>query len=282
MTSWREADVETNGIRLHITRTGGDKPALVLAHGITDDGLCWTPIAQALAADYDVIMVDARGHGRSEAPAHGFDPRTQADDLYGLISAMRLDRPIVMGHSMGAMTTLLLAGMYPGAARAIVLEDPPGWWITSPDGARSAADQASMRAWMTSVKQKSREQLVAEQRAATPGWSDAEIEPWADSKLRFSLNILDIFNPQPGPPIDWTAIVSAIRCPALLITADVARGAALNDEAATALQALVPHLEIVHIEGAGHNIRRDQYDRFMTIVRDFLERQNRTAESTGA
>jgi pimeloyl-ACP methyl ester carboxylesterase len=60
MASWQSGDVETNGIRLHYTRTGGAKPPLVLAHGVTDSGLCWTPIAEALAADYDVIMVDAR------------------------------------------------------------------------------------------------------------------------------------------------------------------------------------------------------------------------------
>jgi hypothetical protein len=60
MASWQSGDVETNGIRLHYTRTGGLAPPLVLAHGVTDSGLCWTPIAEALAADYDVIMVDAR------------------------------------------------------------------------------------------------------------------------------------------------------------------------------------------------------------------------------
>jgi N-formylmaleamate deformylase len=65
MAHWQSGDVTANGIRLHYTRTGGDKPPLVLAHGVTDDGLCWTPVAAALAPDYDVIMVDARGHGRS-------------------------------------------------------------------------------------------------------------------------------------------------------------------------------------------------------------------------
>jgi len=46
----------------------------VLAHGFSDDGLCWTPVAEKLAADYDVIMVDARGHRRSDTPEQGYTP----------------------------------------------------------------------------------------------------------------------------------------------------------------------------------------------------------------
>ena len=57
---WQTGYVETNGLRLHYTRTGGNKPPIVLAHGVTDAGPCWTPVAEALAAEYDAIMVDAR------------------------------------------------------------------------------------------------------------------------------------------------------------------------------------------------------------------------------
>src|SRR3954451_3929160 len=56
MGAWQDGEVATNGITLHYTRTGGDKPPLVLAHGFSDDGLCWTPVAEALEADYDIVM----------------------------------------------------------------------------------------------------------------------------------------------------------------------------------------------------------------------------------
>jgi predicted alpha/beta-fold hydrolase len=72
MAVWQSGDIEVNGLSLHYTRTGGDKPQVVLAHGFSDDGLCWTPVAELLEADYDVIMVDARGHGRSEGPEAGY------------------------------------------------------------------------------------------------------------------------------------------------------------------------------------------------------------------
>ncbi|MEJ7654220.1 MAG: alpha/beta hydrolase [Chloroflexia bacterium] len=113
MSDWRSEYVVVGGIRLHYTRTGGSKPPLVLAHGVTDDGLCWTPVAQALAAEYDVVMLDARGHGLSDAPEHGYGPAQQAGDLAGVIAALGLERPAVLGHSMGAATTLVAAGLYP-------------------------------------------------------------------------------------------------------------------------------------------------------------------------
>jgi pimeloyl-ACP methyl ester carboxylesterase len=288
MASWQAGDVEANGIRLHYTRTGGAKPPLVLAHGVTDDGLCWTPVAEALEAEYDVIMVDARGHGRSDAPAQGYGPATQAADLVGVIKALNLQKPLVLGHSMGATTTLVLAGTYPEVPRAIALEDPPAWWMVSeatsteesPAGKRTSATiygrnaneerVLSMQAWFAEIKRKTREELIAEQHAAAPAWSEAELEPWADSKLRVSPNVLKVLDPQTPQSVDWQAILPRITCPALVIISDPARGAILTPEGAAALQVLVPQLQIAHIPGAGHNIRREQFDRFIEVVRAFL------------
>src|SRR5688572_9179947 len=87
MAEWKSGYAEVQGLRLHYTRTGGRLPPVVLAHGVGDDGLCWSTVAEALAPAFDVVMVDARGHGRSEAPLHGYGPAEQAADLSGLIEA---------------------------------------------------------------------------------------------------------------------------------------------------------------------------------------------------
>ena len=49
MTEWSEGNVIANGVRLHYHRTGGDKPALVMAHGVTDTGMTWSRVARARA-----------------------------------------------------------------------------------------------------------------------------------------------------------------------------------------------------------------------------------------
>ena len=268
MSSWQSGEVEANGLRLHYTRTGGAKPPVVLAHGFSDDGLCWTPVAEALEAEYDVIMVDARGHGRSEAPEQGYGSAEQAEDLRGVIAALGLRRPPVLGHSMGAATTLVLAGTYPDVPGAILLEDPPARWMAGSERSPANAEwQERMRTWITDLKRKTRDELIAEQHAQTPGWSEAELGPWADAKLRLSPNVL---NRSDAATVDWPALLPCITCPALLITADPAQGAIVKEEDAAALRELVPQLRVARVPGAGHSIRRDQFARYMEIVRGFL------------
>ena len=117
-----------------------------------------------------------------------------------------------------------------------------------------------MRERAIGLKQKTREELIAGQRAEQPGWSDAELEPWADAKQRFSPNVLSVYDQNNGSNVDWPVVLRRITCPALLITADPERGAIVTEESAATLKSLVPHLQIAHVPGAGHNIRRDQFD----------------------
>ncbi len=113
MSSWQSGDIRANGLRRHCTRTGGARPPLVLAHGFSEDGLCWFSAAQVLAARYDLALPDARGHGQSDAPEQALGALEQAADVAAVITGLGLQRPIVLGHSMGAITTLTLAGPYP-------------------------------------------------------------------------------------------------------------------------------------------------------------------------
>jgi pimeloyl-ACP methyl ester carboxylesterase len=242
-----------------------------MAHGVGDDGLCWTTVAEVLAPAFDVVMVDARGHGRSEAPLHGYGPAEQAADLRGLIQVLGLHQPIVLGHSMGAMTTLMLAGSAPDVPRAILLEDPPPWWVRARTSAQVERERrAAMRVAMAELKRKTRAELMAGQRAVAPTWPEAEIERWADSKIRFSPNVLDIFTAAAETAVDWPAILGQITCPVLLIIGDNQAGAVVTEEHAAALREHVPQASVAHIAGAGHSIRHDQFASYMDAIQRFL------------
>jgi N-formylmaleamate deformylase len=264
MAPWQSGEVAVNGLTLHYTRTGGAKPPVVLAHGFSDDGLCWTPVAEALEADYDVVMVDVRGHGRSAAPEHGYGSAEHAADLAGVIVGLGLKRPAVLGHSMGAASTLVLAGMYPDLPRAILLEDPPMWWIAVE---ATPVRPSPIRGGIIELKRITRDELIAQAHSQSPAWSEAELGSWADAKLRFSFNVLTVGEPA---AVDWPGTMRRITCPVLLITADPALGAIVTPEGAAALQALVPQTRIVHIAGAGHSIHREQFARYMETVSAFL------------
>lgn len=77
---WTAADIVVNGVPLHYCRTGqGDKPPFVLIHGFSDTGRLWTQTVRDLEADYDVIMPDMRGYGRSTRVQLGDEVDMAAD-----------------------------------------------------------------------------------------------------------------------------------------------------------------------------------------------------------
>ncbi len=73
---------------------------------------------------YDIIMFDARGHGLSDPPTAADPADVQVEDLAGLIRELKLDRPVLMGHSMGSTSVAHFAAKYPDVPRAVILEDP--------------------------------------------------------------------------------------------------------------------------------------------------------------
>jgi pimeloyl-ACP methyl ester carboxylesterase len=124
-TTWQQTTIVANGIRQHFLRSGGDKPPLLLLHGFMESGVSWLRVAKDLAERYDVIMPDACVHGRSAGGETGFSPEILAADVVALINALKLDRPILIGRSNGAITAFLIAADEPTLVRALILEDPP-------------------------------------------------------------------------------------------------------------------------------------------------------------
>jgi len=240
ITTWPDGYVTANGVRLHYWRTGdGSKPPLVLCHGFSDNGLCWTPLARALEADYDIIMYDARGHGLSDAPTTGYADGDRAADLAGLVQALGLKKPAVLGHSMGASTAAVAAALYPDLFSKVLLEE----------------------------KRMSREALIAQLREHSPGWQEAELGPWAISKQQLSPNVLNRLWLKPRP---WREVVAAITAPTLLITANNEKGGIVTPEIAAEAQELNPKIKVVHVPDVGHNIRREAFDTYVAAVREFL------------
>jgi len=264
---WASGFVDANGIAIHYHRTGGNKPPVVLAHGITDNGLCWTQLAQALEGEYDLIMFDARGHGLSDAPAVGYAPEDQAADIAGLVQALGLERPVLVGHSMGAGNVAMTVATYPDLARCAILEDPP--WRVTYDPEERAAMVEAWRADIVDKKSWMQEEIIADGRVQRPTWAEAEWEPWADAKLQVNPTVFDWVDPQASPTA-WRDVVCKIGCPVLVVTADPALGAIVSPEAAQEAVRLNSGLQIAHIPDAGHNIRREQFEPYVEAVAAFL------------
>ena len=121
--SWRSGRIALSDGFLAYHRSGGSGPPLVLSHGLTDNGLCWRRFAEAMADEFDIVLLDARGHGESSRMSEGatHDP---SSDIAEAIEYLKIASPIVMGHSVGALATAIYASSYPGRVSKVILEDP--------------------------------------------------------------------------------------------------------------------------------------------------------------
>src|SRR5579885_530932 len=124
MDRWTSGTCRANGIDIHYLRTGGDKPPVVLLHGLMMNGACWTPLALELEEHYDVVMPDARGHGNSSAPDQNYSYDILATDVESFLEALELTAPVLLGHSMGGMTAAVVVSRNPQRLRGLVLADP--------------------------------------------------------------------------------------------------------------------------------------------------------------
>jgi len=275
MSNWFSGDVVANGCKIHYYRTGGDKPPVVLSHGFSDNGMCWIRVAKALEEEYDLIMPDARGHGLSDAPETGYDDQGRAADVAGLIKALNLEKPALIGHSMGASTTAMAAVQYPDLVGSAVLEDPP-WFDKNSPWARDRlnlspeeqkAEAEKRRAEIVERKSKTVEEIAAAGREQSPTWDEIEFGPWAESKQQLSPNVIGLFGRQPA---HWTEVVPKIACPTLLVIGDPDMHSIVTPAIAQQAAETNALIEVVQLKGAGHNIRREQFDGFVKAVRAFL------------
>jgi pimeloyl-ACP methyl ester carboxylesterase len=117
-------NVETNGAVIHV-RHGGHGPAVVMLHGFGTTGDQWSPLASALVQDHTVIVPDLRGLGLSSKPDGGYDKKTQAGDVAGIMDAIGVRQADLVTHDLGNMVGYAFASQNPERVRKFVPIDAP-------------------------------------------------------------------------------------------------------------------------------------------------------------
>ena len=112
--------VSVNGMEMYYEIHGHGDP-LVLLHGITNTGGQWSPAIDDVAKEYQVIVPDFRGHGRSTNPSNEFTHKQAALDVFALLDHLAVDEFKAMGISSGGMALLHMATMQPSRVEAMVL-----------------------------------------------------------------------------------------------------------------------------------------------------------------
>jgi N-formylmaleamate deformylase len=272
MAEFSEGIVSANGIRQHTYRAENPgRPSIVMLHGMTESGRCWLAVARALRAQYDLIMVDARSHGKSEVTQGGYSAVERGADLTALVQELALDRPILFGHSMGADAAMAAAGANPDQFRAIILEDPPWRDQNQPQlppeeiNRRAQAFREEMERWQATQTVEAR---IALARLENPLWAEVELEPFAEAQLTASPIISEIFT---APRHNWRQSLAAANLPVLLITGDPQRGSIVTHETAEEARRIGQNVRVAHIPGTGHCIHRDNFEPVMSAVQQFLD-----------
>jgi len=264
---WEQGFVAANGIQLHYCRSGGSGPAFVVSHGFTDDGYCRLDLARELVDDFDVVLYDARGHGRSDAPDGEYGPSERAADLLELLDALALDDPILFGHSMGADTVTMAAARSPDRPRAVVLEDPV--WIL--DGVNDdlveedpGGDIEEQIAWW-------QDHSVEDLLEADTMFRDLAERGQPDLARRVA-EARRRLRPEVGRVsdaefVDPTETYGDITAPTLIVKADADEA---EREREREIAGFLPDGRIVHVDGAGHCVFWDERERASEELRAFL------------
>jgi len=267
MGTWFTGRCHANGTELSYLRTGGDKPPIVLLHGLTANGACWTLLARALEDDYDVVMPDARGHGRSGTPADGYRYDDLAADVLGLMDALGVTAaaPVLLGHSMGAMTAAVVASRNPRHLGGLILVDPT---FLTPQRQREVYESDVAEQHRRTLG-RPKEELVADLRRRHERRSPELVDLIVQARLQTDVRAFDVLRP-PNP--DHRELVKCLAVPTLLVVGDVGARvpAVVSRELAAELARLNPRLQVEALADAGHGIPYDQPDRLAAVVRAFL------------
>ncbi len=261
--------VNANGIRQHYLRYGaldcnGDstKQPLVLIPGITSPAVTWGFVAEKLAEQFDVYVLDVRGRGLSASgPELDYSPESCADDAIEFIKALGLENVVLMGHSMGARFAALAVARGAEGVAQVVLVDPPvsgpgrreypsklPWYVDSIRQANSGMTAEDMKAFCAT--------WTEEQRALRAQWLHTCYEP----------AIVRAFND--FHDVDFHKDLAAVTLPCSLMVAG--KGGVILPEDEAEMAELCPQLRIAKVENAGHMIPWDDLDGFINTAFELI------------
>jgi N-formylmaleamate deformylase len=277
MHTWDQGTVQSGDALLKYFRSGSagcGKPPVVLVHGFTDSALYFTRLAELLADEWDVVAYDARGHGESsrlKASGGQFTDEIRVQDLVQVITTLGLDRPVLIGHSMGGATIAQTVAQHPTLIRGAVLEDP-AWWEFGEDQREARREGRALMVtawtqWISNIQAIPLHEAVQLRQGEEPLWNDVDLRTSLDARISFDVDLFGPFLPVIAP---WRDSVKAFQRPVLLLIGSRSdRGAIITSEVANEAHALNKLLTWQQIEGAGHHLRYDQFDQFVAAVQAF-------------
>lgn len=269
-------------LTLNVAETGSDGPPLLMFHGVTQRWQTFIPLVATLGLRHRLLLVDARGHGESDR-GDRYRVVDYIDDACALIR--QLETPVaVYGHSLGSMVAAGVAAALGDRITAAIMEDPPLHTMGERIGETHLLNFFRAVAPYAGTDQDPVE--VARQ------LGDIEFhDPVSNTAMRlgdmrnaiqrqFSAACLQRLDPAVLEPIlagqwldgfDVDTVFRSIRCPSLLLQADVPAGGMLTDDDARHVESLNDRLVRIPFPGIGHTIHTAATPLLLNTVSAFLE-----------
>lgn len=266
--AWNEETISLETKRLHYyyAKSGTNRPFIFL-HGAFDNGMCYDRVAEQFTNDHDAYLLDARGHGQSsDIPAHKFTLSQMVDDIKDLCEHEQLQAVTLMGHSMGGAEAALFAATYPDLVKAVILEDPA--FMSRSTKALTGFFGIFLALFARHEDTpKPLEHYVKLSKKMNVSWDERDQLVWAKASREFvthyPIRMLSVLRTFPKA-ID---VITKIHVPILLITPE--RGI-VKKKLVKRLQAINSGIQWKYIEGASHNMRREQFQVVLDAVKEFL------------
>src|SRR4051812_26345715 len=253
--------VQANGVRLHVLEYGAGDPAILVLPGITSPAITWEFVAEELARDARVLVLDIRGRGLSDAPETGYALPDYVADAAGVISELGLERPVVLGHSMGARIATALGAAHPDLVGPMIVVDPP---LTGPGREPYPTPLESFRRQLQEAYDGTDAEAV---KRFYPRWSTREAEiraEWLPTCAEQAVvqtwehfDLEEFFEP-------W----ARLRAPLLFVFGE--ESPVIPPEGQAEVAATNPAARLVGIPRAGHMIPWENLEDFLAAVRAFV------------
>jgi pimeloyl-ACP methyl ester carboxylesterase len=250
------ADVE--GLRLYYERAGLGDPELLFVPGWCCDGSAFRPQFDHFAQTHAVTALDLRGCGKSDRPPDGYGVPDLTDDVARFCRAVGIERPVVVGHSLGGMIAVDLAARYPSLPRALVLVDP-GPIHASPETIRTFDAFAEELAGPDG--EAVRRRYVEDMGARDPVLARWIVDMMSAVPLPIATAVIEHLTAWDG-----AGALALCKVPALLLRAEL-------DQETDALRLLEikPDLTVGITVGAGHFHQLEVPDQVNAMIARFLE-----------
>ena len=126
--------ITVNGVRLHYLDWGGSGDTLLLLAGLGDTAHIYDDLAPKFTDRFHVLGLTRRGHGQSEKPETGYDTATLVEDIRQFLDAMKIQRVVLVGHSLAGNELTMFAAKYPQRVEKLVYIDAAYDWSTGQEG----------------------------------------------------------------------------------------------------------------------------------------------------